>query len=88
MPTRVPITRSIFGNKLEGNSRHAVVPSPPRWAFRPSTTPWHPVPLEAILAERNTIVRSMYNLGLAAWLGGSLIGTVGLNGATAEAKTR
>lgn len=31
-------------------------------------------------------VRSMHDLGLAAWFGGSLMGAVGLNGATADAK--
>ncbi len=31
-------------------------------------------------------VRSMHDLGLAAWFGGSLMGAVGLNGATAEAR--
>lgn len=29
----------------------------------------------------NTVVRSMHDLGLAAWFGGSLMGAVGLNGA-------
>lgn len=29
----------------------------------------------------NTIVRSMHDVGLAAWFGGSLMGTVGVNGA-------
>jgi hypothetical protein len=29
----------------------------------------------------NTIVRSMHDLGLAAWFGGSLMGAVGVNGA-------
>ncbi len=37
------------------------------------------------MSERNTVVRSMHDLGLAAWFGGSLMGAVGLNGATAEA---
>lgn len=31
-------------------------------------------------------VRSMHDLGLATWFGGSLMGAVGLNGATAKAK--
>ena len=38
------------------------------------------------MAGRNTLVRSMHDLGLAAWFGGSLMGAVGLNGAAAEAK--
>ena len=38
------------------------------------------------MSERNTLVRSMHDLGAAAWFGGSLMGAVGLNGAAAEAK--
>ena len=37
------------------------------------------------MSERNTVIRSMHDLGLAAWFGGSLMGAVGLNGATAKA---
>lgn len=37
------------------------------------------------MSERNTLVRSMHDLGLAAWFGGSLMGAVGLNGAAARA---
>lgn len=37
------------------------------------------------MSERNTVARSMHDLGLAAWFGGSLMGAVGLNGATSEA---
>jgi hypothetical protein len=36
------------------------------------------------MSERNTVVRSMHDLGLAAWLGGSLAGAVGINGAAAD----
>ena len=32
-------------------------------------------------SERNTIVRSLHDLGAAAWFGGSLMGAVGVNGA-------
>jgi len=32
---------------------------------------------------RNTVLRSMHDLGLAAWFGGSLMGAVGLNAAAA-----
>ena len=35
------------------------------------------------MAERQTVIRSMHDLGLAAWFGGSLFGAVGLNGASA-----
>lgn len=37
------------------------------------------------MSERDTVIRSMHDLGLATWFGGSLMGAVGLNGATAEA---
>lgn len=33
------------------------------------------------MSERNTLVRSMHDLGLAAWFGGSLMGAIGVNGA-------
>ncbi|QIJ65750.1 hypothetical protein [Streptomyces sp. JB150] len=33
------------------------------------------------MSERNTVIRSLHDLGLAAWFGGSLMGAVGLNGA-------
>jgi hypothetical protein len=36
------------------------------------------------MSERNTIVRSLHDLGLAAWFGGSLMGAVGLNAASEE----
>ncbi len=39
------------------------------------------------MSQRNTFARSAHDLGLAAWFGGSLMGAVGLNGATAEAET-
>lgn len=32
------------------------------------------------MSERNTIVRSLHDLGLAVWLGGSLAGAVAVNG--------
>jgi hypothetical protein len=35
--------------------------------------------------ERNTVLRSMHDMGLAGWFGGSLMGAVGLNGAAAQA---
>lgn len=37
--------------------------------------------------KRNTFSRTAHDVGLAAWFGGSLMGAVGLNGATAKAKT-
>ncbi|GAA2450690.1 hypothetical protein [Streptomyces glaucus] len=33
------------------------------------------------MSERNTLMRSLHDIGLAAWFGGSLMGAVGLNGA-------
>ncbi len=33
------------------------------------------------MSERNTALRTLHDLGLAAWFGGSLMGTIGLNGA-------
>ncbi|MCW2511335.1 MAG: hypothetical protein JWR11_377 [Mycobacterium sp.] len=33
------------------------------------------------MSSRNTVVRSMHDLGAAAWFGGSLMGAVGVNGA-------
>ena len=38
------------------------------------------------MSQRNTFVRSLHDLGAAAWFGGTLMGAVGLNGGTAEAK--
>jgi hypothetical protein len=38
-----------------------------------------------IMSERNTVVRSLHDLGLAAWFGGSLMGATGLNGAASAA---
>lgn len=34
------------------------------------------------MSERNTLVRSLHDVGGAIWLGGSLMGAVGLNGAS------
>lgn len=33
---------------------------------------------------RNTVARSLHDIGLAAWFGGSLMGAVGVNGAAAD----
>jgi hypothetical protein len=38
----------------------------------------------AQMSERNTLVRSLHDLGLAAWFGGSLAGAVAVNGAAAD----
>jgi hypothetical protein len=35
------------------------------------------------MAEDNTLARSLHDVGLAAWFGGSRMGAVGLNGAAA-----
>ena len=36
------------------------------------------------MAENNSLARSLHDLGLAAWFGGSLMGAVGVNGAAAQ----
>jgi hypothetical protein len=36
------------------------------------------------MSERHTTLRSMHDLGLAAWFGGSLMGAVGVNGAAGK----
>ena len=36
------------------------------------------------MSSRNTLVRSLHDLGAAAWFGGSLMGAVGVNGAAAS----
>ncbi|PRY68436.1 hypothetical protein B0I08_104138 [Glaciihabitans tibetensis] len=38
------------------------------------------------MSERNTFIRSLHDIGLAAWFGGTLMGAVGLNGGAATAK--
>jgi hypothetical protein len=38
------------------------------------------------MSGNSTMIRSMHDLGLAAWFGGSLMGAVGLNGATGQAQ--
>jgi hypothetical protein len=40
------------------------------------------------MTETNTLARSLHDLGLAAWFGGSMMGAVGLNGATSEIDNR
>ena len=37
---------------------------------------------------RNTLVRSMHDVGAAVWLGGALMGAVGLNGAASDVEDR
>lgn len=36
------------------------------------------------MSDRNTFARTLHDVGLAAWFGGSLMGAVGLNGAAAD----
>ena len=36
------------------------------------------------MPAKNTLARSLHDLGLASWFGGSLMGAIGLNGAAAE----
>ena len=40
------------------------------------------------MSEQNTVARALHDLGLAAWFGGSLMGAIGLNGASAEVSDR
>ena len=40
------------------------------------------------MSERNTVVRSLHDVGLAAWFGGTLAGAVGINGAAADVADR
>lgn len=40
------------------------------------------------MGERDTVLRSMHDTGLAAWFGGSLMGAIGLNGAAGNIKRR
>ncbi|HEX4256717.1 MAG TPA: hypothetical protein VH089_16610 [Streptosporangiaceae bacterium] len=37
-------------------------------------------------SNRNTIIRSLHDLGGAAWFGGSLMGAIGINGASRDVK--
>lgn len=37
------------------------------------------------MAPRNTLSRSLHDIGLASWFGGSLMGAIGLNGGAASA---
>lgn len=39
------------------------------------------------MSERNTFSRSLHDVGLAAWFGGSLMGVIGLNGGASAAKS-
>lgn len=38
------------------------------------------------MSSRNTLIRSLHDLGAAAWFGGSLMGAVGVNGAAAAVR--
>jgi hypothetical protein len=38
------------------------------------------------MSTRNTVIRSLHDLGAAAWFGGSLMGAVGVNGAAAAVR--
>lgn len=40
------------------------------------------------MTSNNTLIRSLHDLGLAAWFGGYLMGAVGLNGSAATARDR
>ena len=38
------------------------------------------------MTTRNTVIRSMHDVGLAVWCGGALMGAIGLNGAANQVK--
>lgn len=40
------------------------------------------------MTTRNTLIRSMHDVGLAAWFGGALMGAIGVNGAANEVRDR
>jgi hypothetical protein len=40
------------------------------------------------MSERNTVVRSLHDVGLAAWFGGTLAGAIAINGAAADIPDR
>jgi hypothetical protein len=42
------------------------------------------MPEELAVSNRNTVIRSLHDVGAAAWFGGSLMGAVGLNGASQD----
>ena len=43
-------------------------------------------PKGSCMSNRNTVVRSMHDLGAAAWFGGALMGAIGVNGAAAAVR--
>ena len=38
------------------------------------------------MSTRNTVIRSLHDLGAAAWFGGSLMGAIGVNGAASAVR--
>jgi hypothetical protein len=38
------------------------------------------------MSNRNTVIRSLHDLGAAAWFGGALMGAIGVNGAAASVR--
>ena len=39
-----------------------------------------------MMSNRNTVIRSMHDLGAAAWFGGTLMGAIGINGGSKDVK--
>ena len=39
-----------------------------------------------MMSNRNTVIRSMHDLGAAAWFGGTLMGAIGVNGGSRDVK--
>src|SRR3954470_8722942 len=56
----------------------------PRAGTSAPTAPMSGAAEGGTMSERNSLVRSLHDLGLAAWFGGSLAGAVGINGAAAD----
>lgn len=63
-----------------GRARDGVGSADSSWRFHHTTAPAK----GTRMSERNTVLRSLHDVGLAAWFGGSLMGAVGLNGAARE----
>src|ERR1700712_3434380 len=53
---------------------------------RPGCRPGDPDFGAEHMTTRNTVIRSMHDVGLAVWCGGALMGAVGLNGAANQVK--
>ena len=83
---KVPRSSTVSATRPSAST---AAPKPGSNKASPSTPNNHPAPphrRSITMAGRNTVIRSMHDLGLAAWFGGNLMGATGLNGAAAGAK--